>query len=45
MNKTEMKEKEPYEAPVVLDIKPVSTVRVVGVSPDDDVTWDDLNDG
>lgn len=45
MNKVEMKAKELYEAPVVLDIKPVSTVCVTGESPDDDVNWDDLNDG
>ena len=27
MNETTMKEKEPYEAPLVLEIKPVSVVR------------------
>ena len=45
MNKMEMKEKELYEAPEVLDIEPVSNVRVVGESPDDDEYWDDINDG
>ena len=35
MNKTEITGKEPYEAPEVLDIKPVSVVNVVGESPDD----------
>lgn len=35
MNKTEMKAKEPYEAPEVLDIKPVSVVNGVGISPGD----------
>lgn len=42
MNKTEMREKEPYEAPVVLDIEPVSIVRCAGSpsQPDDDDPWE-----
>ena len=49
MNKTKTKEKEIYEAPVALDIKPVSVVSVKGSSDED---WTDdpdefsgLNDG
>ena len=43
MNKTETKQKECYEAPMVLEIKPVSTVMVAGASPDDpdDTAGDD----
>ena len=35
MNKSELKEKEPYEAPEVLDIKPVSVVSGTGETPAD----------
>ena len=35
MNKTTTREKEPYEAPLVLDIKPVSVVRGDGETAGD----------
>lgn len=42
MNGMETKQKEPYEAPSVLDIKPVSIVHVIGESfPDEDNTAGD----
>ena len=43
-NKTELKEKEFYEAPSILDIKPVSTVHVTGESEfPDDLNYDKLS--
>ena len=42
MNEMEKKQKEPYEAPSVLDIKPVSVVRGNDNSQDDgDYEFDD----
>ena len=46
MNATmEPKQKEPYEAPAVLDISPVTVVSVAGNSADDNVGDFDLGDG
>ena len=46
MNKTATREKEPYEAPLVLDIKPVSVVRGDGdENSAGDGDHDDLLDG
>jgi len=39
MNKTALKEKESYEAPVILDIKPVS-VAGLGTDSNDDIMND-----
>ncbi|MBR3688407.1 MAG: hypothetical protein IKL85_04965 [Lentisphaeria bacterium] len=45
MNETTMKEKEPYEAPLVLEIKPVSVVRGNNENSAGDGEYDNLNEG
>ena len=45
MNRNKVIEKEPYEAPAVLDISPVTVVSVAGNSADDNVGDFDLGDG